>query len=157
VPESKKKVTLIGAALAEVGTEFVYDGPALACEDCPLMRACVNLEKGKRYEIVAKRPTQHVCRIHHGNVCAVEVMEAPVCVYIRSDEARPNTTIMFRHPCSQDHCEQYALCNPEGILVGQKYIIIDRYDEFFDTCPQGEKRARVKLISLPDELPRISG
>ncbi len=157
VPETKKKVTLIGAVHAEVGREFVYDGPVPACADCPLIRACANLEKGKRYEIIAKRPTHHVCRIHHGHVCAVDVLEAPICALISCEEARPNTTITFRHPCAHERCEQYARCNPEGILVGQKYIIINRYDEFYDDCQLGKKRALVKLIPLPEGLPHISG
>ncbi len=157
MPQTKKKVTLIGSVHADVGREFVYDGPAPACADCSLLRACANLEKGKRYIIVAKRPTRHPCRVHEDGVCAVDVELAPIYALISVAEAKQNTTITFRHSCGKEQCPRYAQCNPEGACAGQKYIVSDRLDEEYSDCFMGEERALVKLIPLPDELPRLSG
>ena len=77
--EEKVKITLIGTSLARPGLEFIYEGELAECEGCKVFKVCNNLQPKKRYRIVGLRNgAMHECRIHHENVCAVEVIESPV-------------------------------------------------------------------------------
>ncbi|MDI9633662.1 MAG: UPF0179 family protein [Methanolinea sp.] len=144
-PEQKAKVTLIGSEIARVGLEFVYEGSLPECGECAVRKACHNLRKGRKYRIVGVRQTRHPCTVHHGGACAVEVVEAPVRALISADMAIRNSRIVFSPPCSREACENYALCNPDGALPGEKYVVA----EVAGTAPVAcEKGWTLKLVEL---------
>ena len=77
--KQKTKVTLIGAALAKPGLDFVYEGSTCTeCENCKVRKVCHNLQPGKRYRVAAIRSnTRHDCPVHHEAVVAVDVLRLP--------------------------------------------------------------------------------
>lgn len=55
----KTKVTLIGAALAKPGLDFVYEGNSCPeCENCKVRKTCHNLQPGRRYRVATVRTTR---------------------------------------------------------------------------------------------------
>ncbi len=143
--DPKPKVTLIGTDIARVGLEFIYEGEVAECRDCQVKKACHNLKPGRKYCIVAVRKTQHPCTVHLNGVTAVEVRESPIPALISADMAIKNTRISFERSCTREECEYYALCNPEGIIPGEKYIVADVLGSARELCGKGRNLQRVEL------------
>ena len=140
------KVTLIGKSLARPGLEFIYEGELAECAGCKVFKVCNNLQPKKRYRIVGLRNgTMHECRIHHENVCAVEVIESPIVALINADKAIAHSKILFEPMCTNRKCKSYDLCHPEGIVVGERYVV----GEILGSAPEGCERGRtLKLVEL---------
>ncbi len=144
--EQKPKVTLIGRCLAEVGLEFVYEGDAQECKTCKLLKVCHNLQPGKKYQVVGiRKNTDQGCPVHLGGICAVEVIEAPVVTLIPADRAILNSRIHYESPCTRTDCRSYALCHPDGIIDGEKYMVARVLGNAPEIC---EKGRTLKLVEL---------
>ncbi len=143
----KTKVTLIGAALARAGLEFVYEGSTCAeCENCKVRKVCHNLQPGKKYRVVAIRSnTRHDCLVHHEAAVAVDVMEAPIVALISADMAIANSKISYEFSCPRTACRSYRLCHPDGIIEGEKYIVGEVLGNAPDLCERGRP---LKLVEL---------
>ena len=152
----KTRVTIVGAAYAKPGFQFVYDGRTEACESCSISRVCHNLETGRRYEVVAIRAASHSCPVHLKGTVTVDVTEAVVDVRVPVEQAKKNTTILIKLPECDEACEWYADCHPAGITSGQKYIITELLPEDRIQCLSGRSPVMVRVIPLPDGLPKIS-
>jgi uncharacterized protein (UPF0179 family) len=152
----KTRVTIVGAAYAHPGAEFIYMGRIEACESCSISRVCHNLETGRRYEVVAIRAASHTCPVHLKGSVTVDVTEASIEMNIPVQMAKKNTTILVRLPECDETCEWYADCHPAGIVHGQKYIITDIIREDPISCREGTPRVMVRVIPLPGGLPRAS-
>lgn len=143
---AKTKITLIGIHLAKLGLEFIYEGELGRCEACKVRKACNNLQPKKRYKITAVRSiSRHECLIHKGGACAVEVIESPLIALISADMAIVNSTIQSVLSCSKMECKSYELCNPNGIIEGEKYIIGEILGNAPDVCDKGRT---LKLVEL---------
>jgi uncharacterized protein (UPF0179 family) len=143
--ETKTKVTLVGTVLAKPGIEFIYEGEAPECDTCKVKKACNNLHKGRKYRIVTIRSTHHECTVHLNGVTAVEVMEAPVSALISPEMAIPNSKITLELSCNKADCKSFALCRPEGVVEGEKYIVSDVLGNAPDIC---EKGRALKLVEI---------
>jgi uncharacterized protein (UPF0179 family) len=143
--ESKTKVTLIGTVHARQGVEFVYEGEVPGCETCKVKKACNNLQKGRKYRIVTVRTTHHECSVHLNGATAVEVMEAPVTALISAEMAMVNSKIKFETSCNKADCRSYDLCHPDGIVEGEKYVVVDMLGNPSDICDKGRA---LKLVEL---------
>lgn len=143
--EAKPKVTLIGSCMAIADLEFIYEGEAEGCESCQVRKACHNLKPGRRYRIVAVRKTHHPCTMHLGGATAVEVIESPVAALVSADMAIKNTRIVFERPCTRRDCEHYSLCNPDGVIPGEKYVVTDVLGSAPPGCEKGRALTRVEL------------
>jgi uncharacterized protein (UPF0179 family) len=145
--DPKTKVTLIGRHLACPGQEFVYQGALPECEGCKLTRTCNNLQPKKRYRIVTVRnSTRHECRVHAGGeACAVEVIESPILALIPSEKAIVNSKLLFEPGCSRESCKGYDLCNPEGAVAGEYYLVGEVLGNPPVECEQGRP---MKLVEL---------
>ena len=143
--DTKTKVTLIGTVLARQGLEFIYEGEAPECDTCKVKKACNNLQKGRKYRIVTIRTTHHDCPVHASGATAVEVTEAPVSALISPEMAILNSRIKPELSCNKADCKSYALCRPEGIVEGEKYIVSDVVGNAPDIC---EKGRALKLVEL---------
>lgn len=154
--QKKTRVTIVGAAYARPGVQFVYTGKTEACESCSITRVCHNLEVGRRYEVVAIRAANHSCPVHLQGAVTVDVMEAAIDIRVPVDQARKNTTILVKLPECDGVCEWYAECHPAGIINGQKYIITDILPDESINCRLGQTPVMVRVIPLPDGLPRMS-
>ncbi|HXX54687.1 MAG TPA: UPF0179 family protein [Methanoregula sp.] len=145
MPEAKTKVTLVGTVLARQGTEFVYEGEAAECDNCKVRKACNNLQKGRRYRIITVRTTHHECPVHLNGATAVEVMDAPVTMLINADMAIVNSKIKVELSCNRGECRSFALCRPEGIVEGEKYIVTDVLGNAPEICDKGRV---LKLVEI---------
>lgn len=143
--EAKTKVTLIGTVHARQGVEFVFEGELPACENCKVKKACHNLQKGRKYRIVTVRTTHHDCSVHLNGATAVEVMEAPVTALISADMAIVDSKIRFEVSCNKSECRSYELCRPDGIVEGEKYVVLEVLGNAPDICDKGRT---LKLVEL---------
>jgi uncharacterized protein (UPF0179 family) len=143
--EAKTKVTLIGTVHARQGVEFVYEGDVASCDSCKVKKACHNLQKGRKYRIITVRTTHHECSVHLNGATAVEVSEAPVTALIGADMAIANSRIRFDVSCNKAECKSFSLCHPDGIVEGEKYIVIDVLGNAPDICFKGRA---LKLVEL---------
>ncbi|MGV8130354.1 MAG: UPF0179 family protein [Methanolinea sp.] len=143
--ETKPKVTLIGSGMAIADLEFIYEGEAEGCEACQVRKACHNLKQGRKYRIVAVRKTHHPCTVHLGGATAVEVIESPVAALVSADMAIRNTRIVFERPCTRRECEHYSLCNPDGLIPGEKYVVMSVLKNAPPGCEKGRTLKQVEL------------
>lgn len=146
--EPKPKVTLIGKELAKTGLEFIYEGSIDDCGSCRLSKACNNLKKGRRYRIVAVRPTEHSCTVHLNGACSIEVVDSPIPALISVDKAIKNTRIRHEFSCGRTACASIDLCSPPGIVEGEKYIVSEVLGKNPDTCEKGKSLQLVQLLSV---------
>jgi uncharacterized protein (UPF0179 family) len=125
--------------------EFIYEGEAPECDTCKVKKACNNLQKGRKYRIVTVRTTHHDCPVHLNGATAVEVMEAPISALISPEMAIVNSKIKIEFSCNKADCKSYALCRPEGVVDGEKYIVTEVLGNAPDIC---EKGRALKLVEL---------
>jgi uncharacterized protein (UPF0179 family) len=145
---TKTKITLIGTHLAKSGLEFIYEGPLPECESCKVRKACHNLQPGKRYRITGVRTgSKHECLVHKDGACAVDVMESPLIALINADMAIVNSTIHYLGGCTKVECRSHELCNPDGIIEGEKYLVGEILGNAPDTCERGRILKLVELRS----------
>jgi len=145
VAETKTKVTLVGTVLAKPNLEFIYEGEVAECDTCKVKKACHNLQKGRKYRIVTVRSTHHDCAVHLNGATAVEVMEAPITALINADMAIINSKIKPELSCNKSDCRSFPLCRPEGVVEGEKYIVVDVLGNASDICDKGRA---LKLVEI---------
>jgi uncharacterized protein (UPF0179 family) len=152
----KTRVTIVGSVYAKPGTQFVYRGRADQCESCTIARVCHNLESGRRYEVVAIRAASHSCPVNHHGAVTVDVIEAPIEMRLSPDIARKNTTITVNFPLCDEACNFFAACHPLGVVEGQKYIITEILEDESLACRNGPSPVLVRVVPLPEGLPRYT-
>lgn len=120
-------VTLIGTRLADVGQEFVYQGPAEPCAGCPYTEQCLNLESGVKYRIMEVRDGGQVldCGVHDTGVRAVEVDPVPMHAAVPTKNAYAGSRTQLAGDCPHSGCPSYQYCNPDGAEIDQEYRIQD--------------------------------
>jgi uncharacterized protein len=143
--ETKTKVTLVGTVLAKAGVEFIYEGEAPECDTCKVKKACNNLQKGRKYRIMTIRTTHHECPVHLNGATAVEVMEAPISALISPEMAIVNSKIKIELSCNKADCKSFALCRPDGVIDGEKYVVTEVLGNAPDIC---EKGRALKLVEI---------
>lgn len=154
--QKKTRVTIVGSVYARPGTQFVYMGKADPCESCSIARVCHNLETGRRYEVVAIRAASHSCPVHHSGAVTVDVSEAPIEIRLSPEFAKKNTTISLHFPLCDEACDSFAACHPQGVIEGQKYIITEVLEDGPVPCRTGPSPVLVRIVPLPEGLPRYS-
>lgn len=119
------KVTLIGARLAEPGSEFVYQGESSACEGCPYRNQCLNLEVGTRYRVTGVRENTQTldCAVHDIGVKAVEVEPTPIPANVASKGAYAGSKAKLEGPCPHTECPSHEYCVPDGASFDTEYRI----------------------------------
>jgi uncharacterized protein (UPF0179 family) len=119
------RVTLIGTRLADPGTEFVYDGPADACEPCPYKQQCLNLTEGVKYRVTDVRENAQTldCFVHDAGVKAVEVETVPVRANVTSKNAYAGSRVSLPGPCPHTDCPSHEYCVPDGADFDDEYRI----------------------------------
>jgi len=146
MPEPNMTITLIGSKLAKEGTQFIYKGAAVECEKCKLKNVCLNLEKNKKYRVVAIRNgNDHECQLHDTSVRAVEVVPCPVIVSIESRKVFNGSRIVFEEPKCPASCVSFELCHPAGLVSGDRYTIAEVLDGDVGPCEKGLILKKVEL------------
>ena len=145
--ESDTIITLIGTRLAKVGIEFIFKGAAKECEPCKFNKTCLGLNQGSKYRIVNLRNSAKLeCFVHDSGVCAVEVIEAPIRMAIESRKAIKGSKIAYEQlSCNYTDCDNFVLCRPSGIKIGEKFSIIDVEDDMEEPC---NKNYQLKVVEI---------
>ncbi|MFC6732912.1 UPF0179 family protein [Haladaptatus sp. DYSN1] len=119
------KVSLIGSRLAEVGTEFVYQGESSACEGCPYRNQCLNLTEGTRYQVTGIRQNAQTleCAVHDAGVKAVEVEPVSVYANVAARGAYAGSKATLPGPCPYTECPSHEYCVPMGANFDEEYQI----------------------------------
>ncbi|MBW9222011.1 UPF0179 family protein [Methanothermococcus sp. SCGC AD-155-C09] len=141
----EKRITVLGSKLAKTGNEFIYCGILKECEFCKFKKIChEGMEVGKRYKIIGVRSTDHPCVIHEEGVKVVEIKPSEeITLLIESKKALEGLTISCNEShCNNIFCENYILCNPEGLP--KKYKIVKVFNDKIN-CPKGHSLKRVTI------------
>lgn len=147
------KVTLIGTRLADVGTEFVYQGEADACEGCPYRDQCLNLTDGQKYRVTSVRENASTldCGVHDTGVQAVEVEPATIEANVTSQGAYAGSKASLEGPCPYTECPSHEYCEPAGAEFDEPYTIDEVLGEPpHDYCMLDRDLTLVKLAP-PDD------
>ncbi len=106
---------------AEVGKAFIFMGGQIECTECRFSKICLNLENGRRYDIVSVRPLTHECLLTDGQSRVVEVVKTDRTICVDKKYAIDGSLItFFPSECRQIGCEHYRQCNPDGIPPEEK-------------------------------------
>ncbi|MFB6221583.1 MAG: UPF0179 family protein [Halolamina sp.] len=146
------QVSLVGARLAEPGTEFVYQGPSAACEGCPYRSQCLNLSEGTRYEVTEVRENTQIldCAVHDTGVRAVEVEPASVPANVPSKSAYSGSKAKLAGSCPHSECPSHPLCEPLGADFDDERQIREVVgDPPHETCKLDRDLTQVELA--PEE------
>ena len=140
-------ITLIGKDIAKVGVNFIYYGPAEECMDCRFMKTCIgNLEKNRKYEIIEVRDNEQKCPIHSDEkVVPVIVERANIDVLTNSKNIFEGSTFTFEAPDCSDDCRYYDQCLPEGLIEGDKLIVLKNNGKHDGECKKGYKLTNLTL------------
>ena len=117
-------VTLIGEKLAKIGNEFIFFGPLPECRDCKVKTVCFNLDEGRLYRITEVRSMHHDCKIYEEGVRAVEFERVPMKFAVEIKDAVEKNVIQYEGElCENRTCKFFKICFPQGMKVGEKYVI----------------------------------
>ena len=132
-------ITLIGKDLAKEGQEFVFLGPADDCENCRFKSSCVgSLEINRKYIIKEVRDNEQKCPIHaEGKVVPVEVDRASINLLTPSKNIFEGSTFTYESPECGESCEFHDFCFPEGLIDGDKCIILKNDGKHDGECRKG--------------------
>lgn len=119
------QVTLIGARLATVGQEFVYQGESDACEGCPYRNQCLNLSSGTKYRVTGLRESAQTldCAVHDTGVTAVEVEPTTITANVPAKGAYAGSKARLAGPCPHTECPSHEYCEPAGASFDGDYRI----------------------------------
>lgn len=140
-------ITLIGSRLAKEGLSFTFIGETPGCDKCNLKSTCMNLEKGRIYEISnVRNTTVHDCAVHDGGVIAVDVVIAPVTGSMDSRKAVEGANVRYEPQiCDETECDMYDLCHPKGVKKGDKCTILKVIGNMGNECVLGYTLKKVKF------------
>jgi uncharacterized protein len=140
-------ITLIGEDLAETGLSFIYGGPAKVCESCRFKASCIDsLEEGRKYTITNVRDITQKCPVHEGGIVkAVEVELADIEAFLDSKKVFEGSNISYEPLNCDIDCIYHYLCFPEGLIKGDKCIIIKDLGKNKNICPKGFNLTKVCL------------
>ncbi|MCL2687395.1 MAG: UPF0179 family protein [Methanobrevibacter sp.] len=140
-------ITLIGEDLAKIGLSFIFDGPAEACEKCRFKASCIDsLEKGRKYTITNVKDISQKCEVHDtGLVKAVEIEKSDIESFIDSKKAFVGSNITHKTPDCDITCVFRQDCFPNGLIEGDKCVIIENLGKHDGNCAKGFNLTKVRL------------
>jgi uncharacterized protein (UPF0179 family) len=117
-------ITLIAAAQARPGFEFVFQGAAPICRTCPYRHACLTLDAGRRYAVTKVRTVEHPCALQETTARVVEVQPVPRRLVVESRSAIVGSTVETgRFPCARIDCPNWNVCAGPSLPAKQRYRI----------------------------------
>ena len=140
-------ITLIGEDLAEMGLSFIFDGPAEPCEKCRFKASCVDsLEKGRKYTITNVKDITQKCDVHNGGIVkSVEIELADIECFIDSKKVFVGSNLSYDSPDCDVKCIHHNYCFPEGLLKGDRCVIIKNLGKIDSDCAKGKNLTKVAL------------
>jgi uncharacterized protein (UPF0179 family) len=142
-------ITLVGLKQAQEGYIFIHKGGSSICLNCKYHQVCIeNLEVGRVYTIVGLRENVFPCELHESGVRVVEVTESDIWSTLPSKLSIEGATIIFKkQECDIQLCENYELCNPHGLFIGDKCLISKIISKA--KCQKGLSLVKVSLRRFP--------
>ncbi|HKS59484.1 MAG TPA: UPF0179 family protein [Thermoplasmata archaeon] len=140
------EITLISAAQAKPGFEFIYWGAAPICRTCPYRHACLTLEVGRRYKVSKVRPVAHPCALQEVEARVVEVTPVPRTLVVAAQSAVSGSAIETgRFACSRLDCANWQVCAGPTLPPRQRYTI-SRAESELAECRIGRSLRRVEAV-----------
>jgi len=141
------KITVIGNRLAKPGNTFYFLKEQEECQKCKIRGTCLNLDAGRKYQIISVRNTMLLsCGLHDGGVIAVNVKNAPIDAYVDSKKAIVGSKISFdpiKMERSDSENADEDLFHPKGLEKGDKCVV----KEIFESVEKdGKTYKRVSLV-----------
>ena len=73
-----------------------------------------------------------------------------ITVVIPTSQATRRTRIVYQPVCDEKFCKGYAFCHPDGVVEGEKYVVLEVLGSYSETCPKGIKNLKLsKLRHVP--------
>ncbi len=139
-------ITLISHDQARDGFEFVYNGAAPVCRQCPYRHACLTLDVGRRYTITKVRPITHPCALQETAANVVEVRPVPRTLVVESRSAVVGGLVeLGRYPCNRVDCPNWGVCAGPSLPPKQRYRI-ESVEASAAECRIGRTLKRVEAI-----------
>lgn len=140
-------ITLIGKDLAKKGNEFIFYGSVDECENCRFKVSCVDsLEKNRKYKIIDVRDNEQKCPVHAENtVIPVEVDRSNITLLSSSKSIFEGSTFSYESADCDEECEYYDYCFPEGLVDGDKCIVLKNHGKHKGECKKGYKLNKLTL------------
>ena len=138
------KITVIGARLAKPGETFFFLGETEECKKCNIRGTCLNLDSGRKYQIVSIRNNNLLtCALHDGGVLVIVVENAPIEAYIDAKKAVSGVKIVYDPIRQNEENDDKELFAPKGLMKGDKCIV----KEVFEGIERdGKAYKRVNLV-----------
>ncbi|MCC7553406.1 MAG: UPF0179 family protein [Methanobacteriaceae archaeon] len=140
-------ITLIGKDLAKEGNSFIFYGPADECEKCRFKSSCVDsLEKNRKYIIKSVKENGQKCPIHDENeVLPVVIERANIAVLSDSKNIFEGSTFRYEPLVCDENCEYKPYCFPEGLIPGDKCVIMENEGKHKGICKKGYDLHKLEL------------
>ncbi|MCL2550477.1 MAG: UPF0179 family protein [Methanimicrococcus sp.] len=127
------KITVIGNRLAKPGETFYFLEEQAECKKCKIRGTCLNLDSGRKYEVVSVRNSTLLdCELHDGGVLAVNVKKAPIEAFVDSKKAVVGAKISFDpvkvKSVDDDDAPNVELFAPKGLLKGDKCVVKEVFE-----------------------------
>ena len=140
------EITLLAAAQAREGFEFVYEGGAPICRTCPYRHACLTLDAGRRYVVTKVRPVTHPCALQESPAHVVEVRPVPRALVVDARTAVVGSSVEIgRYPCRRLDCPNWWICAGPSLPAKQRYRI-EAIDPEPAECRIGRTLKRVDAV-----------
>jgi uncharacterized protein (UPF0179 family) len=143
---------LLGSLLAKPGATFVFWHACEVAPTCPVARTCQNLEAGRAYQVLSKRPIHHdVCTEHEGGVDAVEVEPLAIVTSVEASKLRGTLVKWTPLVCENRTCPNWWTCFNPAMRPGGEYKIVSNKGAM--DCPIGYRIERVEVEANRPTLP----
>jgi len=142
------KITVIGERLAKPGNTFFFLKEQEECQKCKIKGTCLNLDAGRKYQIISVRNTTLLnCSLHDSGVLAVNVANAPIDAYVDPKKAIVGSKISYEpiqiEKSESEQLDNADLFNPKGLKKGDKCVV----KEIFESIEKdGKAYKRVSLV-----------
>ena len=151
--KQKALVTLVGVKQAKIDFTFINEGPLKDCEECALLKTCVEkLEPERVYTVTGVRKKAFPCKVHEGGVQVVEVAERDAEASIEEKLAIQDCILTFQpQECREVDCENCTACSTSGLRRGDRCRVIEIKGRI--KCQLGRKLVHSVLRRLPGKTP----
>ena len=146
----KPIITFVGLRQAKKGFAFLNEGAPKECENCELLKVCIEkLEVGRVYVVTEVRDKIFPCDVHEEGVRVVVVAESNIGASLERRLAFPSGIITFNpQECKEVSCPHFVRCVPQGLKVGDKCRVVEVKEQV--ACPLNRRLVSAVLQRVTD-------
>ncbi|MHA1952884.1 MAG: UPF0179 family protein [Candidatus Heimdallarchaeaceae archaeon] len=120
-------VTLLPRDTAKIGYQFTHLGKAQVCNQCSLLKVCVDvLKENFSYQVTEVRAKEHMCLIDNQVMLVCNVEEASDIISVRKQKFLEN--ILLNRAvlvCNEILCQYYDNCISPVYIKQEKVKIVN--------------------------------